>query len=135
MAAANTLRADLTPASMEAIVQYLIDNEEGFAKAWINFNGTGTIAIRDSFNVSGIIDNGTGDYTVTWDTDFADTNYAFTTFARDTNDSAEAVMVAAPFISDTKAVGSLQIKCQFINTSAAGVFDCPEVNVHAFGAQ
>ena len=37
------------------------------AKAWINFNGTGTIAIRDSFNVSSITDNGTGTTTVTLD--------------------------------------------------------------------
>jgi len=35
------------------------------AKAWINFNGTGTIAIRDSFNVSSITDNATGDTTIT----------------------------------------------------------------------
>jgi hypothetical protein len=34
--------------------------------AWVNFNGTGTVAIRDSFNVSSITDNGTGDYTVTF---------------------------------------------------------------------
>ena len=49
---------------------------QGRAKAWINFNGTGTIAARDSFNVSGITDNGTGQYTVTFDTDFANINYA-----------------------------------------------------------
>jgi len=49
---------------------------EGRAKAWINFNGEGTIAARDSFNVSGITDNGTGQYTVTFDTDFANINYA-----------------------------------------------------------
>ena len=35
----------------------------GSAKAWVNFNGTGTIATRDSFNVSGLTDNGTSDYT------------------------------------------------------------------------
>jgi len=34
----------------------------GSAKAWVNFNGTGTIATRDSLNVSGLVDNGTGDY-------------------------------------------------------------------------
>ena len=38
---------------------------QGRAKAWVNFNGTGTIAIRDSFNVSSITDNGTGTTTVT----------------------------------------------------------------------
>jgi hypothetical protein len=36
----------------------------GIAKAWVNFNGTGTIAARDSENVSSLTDNGTGDYTV-----------------------------------------------------------------------
>ena len=35
------------------------------AKAWINFNGSGTIAIRDSFNVASITDDSTGNYTVT----------------------------------------------------------------------
>ena len=35
----------------------------GSAKAWVNFNGTGTVAIRESFNVSSITDNGTGSYT------------------------------------------------------------------------
>jgi hypothetical protein len=39
--------------------------QQGLAKLWINFNGTGTIAARDSFNFSGLTDNGTGDYTVT----------------------------------------------------------------------
>jgi hypothetical protein len=37
----------------------------GVSKAWINFNGEGTIASRDSFNNSSITDNGTGDYSVT----------------------------------------------------------------------
>jgi hypothetical protein len=44
-------------------------------KAWVNFNGTGTVAIRASFNVSSITDNGTGDYTVNFTTAMADTNY------------------------------------------------------------
>ena len=48
----------------------------GAAKAWVNFNGTGTVAIRAQFNVSSITDNGTGDYTVTFTTAMADANYA-----------------------------------------------------------
>jgi len=48
----------------------------GSAKAWVNFNGTGTVAIRASFNVSSITDNGTGQYTVNFTTAFADANYA-----------------------------------------------------------
>ena len=50
----------------------------GSAKAWVNFNGTGTVAIRASFNVSSITDNGTGDYTVNFTTALADANYAAT---------------------------------------------------------
>ena len=48
----------------------------GIAKAWVNFNGTGTIAARDSENVSSLTDNGTGDYTVNIGNDMADANYA-----------------------------------------------------------
>jgi len=45
------------------------------AKAWVNFNGTGTVAIRESGNVGSITDNGTGDYTVTFTTAMVDANY------------------------------------------------------------
>ena len=37
---------------------------QGSAKAWVNFNGTGTVAIRASFNVSSITDNGVGNHTI-----------------------------------------------------------------------
>ena len=46
------------------------------AKAWVNFNGTGTVAIRAAGNVSSITDNGTGDYTVNFTNAMPDANYA-----------------------------------------------------------
>jgi hypothetical protein len=51
-------------------------------RAWVNFNGTGTVAIRNSGNVSSITDNGTGDYTVNFTTAMPDANYSITTGAR-----------------------------------------------------
>jgi hypothetical protein len=48
----------------------------GAAKAWVNFNGTGTVAIRAQFNVSSITDNGTGDYTINFSTSMSDANYS-----------------------------------------------------------
>jgi hypothetical protein len=48
----------------------------GSAKAWVNFNGVGTVSIRASFNVSSITDNGLGDYTVNFTTAMSDTNYS-----------------------------------------------------------
>ena len=50
-------------------------NQARIAKVWVNFNGTGTVAIRDSYNVSSVSDNGTGDYTVNFSTAMSDTNY------------------------------------------------------------
>ena len=48
----------------------------GSAKAWVNFNGTGTVAIRASYNVSSITDNGTGMYTVNFTTAMPDANFS-----------------------------------------------------------
>ena len=48
----------------------------GVSKAWVNFNGTGTVAIRGSFNVTSITDNGTGDYTVNFTTPMPSANYS-----------------------------------------------------------
>ena len=52
------------------------DNSENYkCRAWVNFNGSGTVAIRASGNVSSITDNGTGDYTVNFTTAMPDANY------------------------------------------------------------
>lgn len=60
------------------------------ASAWVNFNGTGTVAIRGDGNVTSITDNGVGDYTVTYTVVIVDTNYvgiggigSFETYADD----------------------------------------------------
>ena len=47
------------------------------AKAWVNFDGTGTIAARDSFNVSSLTDRGTGAYTTNFSSSMANTNFAW----------------------------------------------------------
>lgn len=54
------------------------DIYSGRAKAWVNFNGNGTLAVRDSYNVSSVTDNAVGDYTVNFTTAFADTDYMWT---------------------------------------------------------
>ena len=48
----------------------------GLARAWVNFDGTGTVAIRASLNVSSITDLGTGEYTVNLTTAMPDANYS-----------------------------------------------------------
>ena len=58
-------------------------------RAWVNFNGVGTIAIRGSGNVSSITDNGTGDYTVNFTTAMPDANYAASISVKPQSDSKE----------------------------------------------
>ena len=50
--------------------------QQGLGKFWINFNGTGTIAARDSFNFTSLTDNGTGDYSITIANNMNNANYA-----------------------------------------------------------
>ena len=71
----------------------------GSAKAWVNFNGTGTIAVRDSQNVSGLVDNGTGDYTSNFTSGFPAVDYAGTT-------SSSWDTVTSGVINFNRAVGS-----------------------------
>ena len=52
--------------------------QQGLAKSWINFNGTGTIAARDSFNHSSLTDVSGGNYTVTMASAMGNVNYSFT---------------------------------------------------------
>jgi len=47
-------------------------------RAWVNFNGTGTIAARNSINLSSLTDNGTGEYTISYTSAWSAVNYAFT---------------------------------------------------------
>ena len=54
--------------SLTTPTQYVV---RGSAKAWANLNGTGTIALRDSLNVSSVVDNGTGDYTYNYTSAFS----------------------------------------------------------------
>ena len=81
-------------------------------RAWVNFNGTGTVAIRASFNVTSITDNGVGDYTVNFTNAMPDANYAVAGVVGDygTANSIRAFMIssaAAPTTSALRIVTSV----------------------------
>ena len=73
-------------------------------RAWVNFDGTGTVAIRADFNVSSITDNGTGDYTLNFTNVMPDANYCLVGTAGNGNTNNR-------FVSQVRsvAVGSLRI--------------------------
>ena len=97
-------------------------------RAWVNFNGTGTVAIRDSGNVTSITDNATGNYTVNFSTAIEDANYC----ALITSGSAGTYSVTNPdFIAkaSTYAVGSVTVR---IAGASGGTRDENAVNVAIF---
>jgi hypothetical protein len=64
-------------------------------RAWVNFNGTGTVAIRASGNVTSITDNGTGDYTVNFTNAMTDTNYSVSAILSNAQTVGNSVKILA----------------------------------------
>jgi hypothetical protein len=103
--------------------------EQGqLCKAWVNFNGIGTVAIRASYNVSSITDNGLGRFTINLTNSLVDTNYAWTGCARGDNDSTSAPRLVYALASGTKTSSSLAI----VSSYGADLADYPEINVAIF---
>lgn len=89
-----------------------------FCRAWVNFNGTGTVAIRASFNVSSITDNGAGNYTVNFTNAMPDENYAVGGSSKITNSSggsgpANEPLTIGPY---NFATGSISIYTTYDST-------------------
>jgi hypothetical protein len=96
-------------------------------RAWVNFNGTGTPAIRASGNVSSITDNGTGDYTVNFTTAMPDANYSFTLGATLVTNGSNGTFIYNPTTS-APAAGSIRIMV----ISAGALYDSTNVCVAIF---
>jgi hypothetical protein len=101
------------------------------ARAWVNFNGTGTVAIRESGNVSSITDNGNGEYTVNFTTAMSDVNYAVSGCARGdtaiTNGGGLALKIGL-----TQSTTAIRISTLGFGSSSIIADDSPEVSVAIF---
>jgi hypothetical protein len=94
-------------------------------RAWVNFNGTGTVAINASGNVSSITDNGVGDYTVNYTTALAASSCVMTTTGG-TNDSAQNDCIGSVFSTSTTTA-----RVRFYDVSAAALVDVVNISVMA----
>lgn len=101
-------------------------------KAWVNFNGTGVVAIRASSNVSSITDNGTGDYTVNFATAMSNANYAVTAVGQldETDTNGQVPITGVKRFSGAQAVGSVRLSTTIGGTT---VFDCLRVSAIVAG--
>ena len=99
----------------------------GVSRAWVVFNGSGTVSIINSHNVTSVTDRGVGRYTINWDVDFGSSNYCYVCGARQVNDVDDSCTVS-PRLSELKTVGALQITV----TEGGGADDSSEICVAAF---
>ena len=103
----------------------------GQAQAWVNFNGTGTVAIRGSANVSSITDNGTGNYNVNFSTAMSDTNYSVSGSAKfETSNNNFALSIGNISGGGNYTTTSLTVNPTTGTTSTR--WDCVIVNVQVF---
>ena len=120
----TTTGTDTTRVAPISIMKY----HEGMIKAWVNFNGTGTVAVRDSYNVSSITDGGVGTYTVNFTNGFSSTNYALVGFVRDFEDVAPG-----GFLTASSTQGKSTSACAVQSTIGSSVIDTAEINVIFIG--
>lgn len=73
----STLKIDNLSDRLGVKTVPIADVLNGPARAWVNFNGTGAVAIRAAYNVASITDNGVGDYTVNFTTALASADYCY----------------------------------------------------------
>jgi len=86
----------------------LNDATVGVCRAWVNFNGTGTVAIRASFNVTSITDNGTGNYTANFTTAMTDANFCAQVTGGDSSTGAGGQ--TSSVYSEAYATGTIQVR-------------------------
>lgn len=104
--------------------------------AWVNFNGTGTVAIRDSSNVSSITDNNVGDYTVNFAASMTNANYSMTGGNGPTNGSSPEGLVfgAGPTLSTDSppTINGFRVLAIHAGTTAV---DMARICVNVFGGK
>jgi hypothetical protein len=101
---------------------------QGTARAWVNFNGTDTVAIRASFNVSSITDNGTGDYTVNFTNAMVDANYSYLLYADFSPTEARNTTLGY----DVSSVGTGSLRYNTYNSSTGSATDFNVCNLAIF---
>jgi len=99
-------------------------------RAWVNFNGTGTVAIRDSGNVSSITDNGAGNYTVNFTTAMPHANYSVGASWAEDNNHTTTGSVTSGRIVNSYATGSVRFHpVQF----SSNFYDCQLLSLMVIG--
>ena len=124
---AGTIVADtLTHSTAGSIAtNYVVD---GSAKAWVNFNGTGTIAILSSLNTASLTDRGTGEYTANYSSNMSDAN-AVKFFSADGDNSSNYARIGT--MQGPATSSSAKVNCHLSNSTTLA--DMARVNLSVTG--
>jgi hypothetical protein len=98
----------------------------------VNFNGTGTVAIRASGNVSSITDNGTGDYTVNFTNAMPDTSYSIIGSVINAENKDAVVVAGLPGVPNPAPPTTTTSRFQCRYAPSNSTLDCNFVNISVF---
>jgi hypothetical protein len=101
-------------------------------RAWVYFNGTGTVAINSSGNVSSITDNGTGTYTVNFTTAMPDANYSVTGTCSNNDNNRNESGTLSYGSSGTYSTTAVQVWTVENTGSSTADTDMPRISVAIF---
>jgi hypothetical protein len=113
----------------KSITHDILFDDPHVCKAWVAFNGSGTLSIRDSFNVSSVTDNSTGNYTVNFANALSDANYSVGGSAMAGN--AARVATLSPHFGGIYSTAALQVL--IINTNDQ-TLDSTYASVQVYGS-
>jgi|LWDU01.1.fsa_nt_gi hypothetical protein len=124
----DTLTKGATTLNTDEIVD---TNSNQICKAWVNFNGSGTVAIIDSYNVSSVTDDASGQWAVNYTTAMSDGDYSVATCSNYTNTDSPG---GATDNNNVRYTGTTKVRIFNRNTNGVGYLDPARVYCQVFGS-
>lgn len=111
-----------------------LKNNDGVSKVWVNFKGTGTVAINDSHNVSSMTDNGVGDYTANYSITTANSDYCVTTSGHHaTTGTYSRAVTVGEYSAATTTTTSIRVTGSAHGGSSNALIDIDKVHIAIHG--
>ena len=100
-------------------------------KAWVCFNGTGSVSVFDSYRVSSVTDTQTGRYSITWQDTQANTNYSIAGIAQryTPGNSERTQAVALRNSNDSRTTTAIKLQMGWVGDNNSGTADSPYVSI------
>ena len=129
----SILMTDGDGSALTSLTGSQVDSGQVTAKAWVNFNGTGTVAIRDSYNVSSVTDRGVGKYTLNFTNAMANINYSLSGLCFLTSDGTYAHQPQIGYREPTAPLTTTTARFNICWTQVTTYLDTEYITLQVFG--